>query len=104
MLVVEAVKHPNVLYITVEGASPDVVGSAEARKLAYAARLTHGFENAGIEALGGPYNVDGTEKAGEEQAIRPLVDAQRTAAAQAATDHVAALVYRQQYKITRSLF
>ena len=103
LTIVEVTKHQNMLYLTVEGESPELVSSPEARKLAYAARLEHGFENAGIEAIGGSYNVDGSEVPGEAQAIKPLVDEHRTKTAQAATKKTAKLAYRQQYKITRSL-
>jgi len=102
--VVDIIKHQNSMYLTVEGESPDRVSSPEARKLAYEARLKHGFENAGIEAIGGPYNVNTNEQVGEVQAIKLLDDAQRTTVAREATDQLIALSYRQQFKITRSLF
>lgn len=102
--VVDVLKFPSYMYVTVEGESPERVSSPEARKLAYEVRLQHGFENAGIEAIGGPYNVDSNEKEGEVQAIKPLDDALRISAANDATQQVTCLSYRQQYKIVRSLF
>lgn len=51
------------LFVTVQGGGPEEVVSMEARKLAYAERMKHGFSNAGIEGYGGGFPVDMTKKA-----------------------------------------
>jgi hypothetical protein len=103
--IVDVQKHPNEMYVTVEGESPDRVSSPEARKLAYDERLKHGFENAGVEALGGPYNSNhyAQNPTPNEDAIAPLETEERTNLAHTATAHGVALVYRQQFKIKRLL-
>lgn len=96
------------IYVTVEGDSFNEVASPEARKIAYNERTKHGMDNAGIESMGGSYPVDveAEEKAGKGeniQAIQPLVDGARTKLANEITNKTKKAVFRQKYKITRSL-
>ncbi len=56
--VVDVVKHPNELLVTIQGANVDEVTSSEGRRVAYDERGKHGFETAGMEPIGGAYPVD----------------------------------------------
>ena len=46
------------LLVTIEGPDVEMVTGSEARNLAYRERLNHGYNNAGLEAFGGPYPFD----------------------------------------------
>ena len=46
------------LIVAVEGDSIDEITSPSARRLAYDSRLEHGWVNAGIEQIEGPFPVD----------------------------------------------
>lgn len=56
--VVSVTRDGDRLLVTIEGPDVETVTGPEARNLAYRERLNHGYNNAGLEAFGGPYPFD----------------------------------------------
>lgn len=59
--VVDVERSDGLLYVVTEAGDIEDANGYDARKLAYDARFSYGFDNAGIEAHGGPQYV-GTDK------------------------------------------
>lgn len=88
------------LYITLEGSNPEEVSNYAARKLAYEARMQHGFANAGIEADGGTHPVDMTKEDPDTKTMgKVLVHADMPEISKRVKD----LAYRSVFKLTRMI-
>jgi hypothetical protein len=78
-------RAPRTLTITVEGDSLDEINSYAAKKLAYDERVKHGFSEAGIEYLGGPYPI-----------VKPVMDTPEGA-------EVTLGSYRRAFQLTQAV-
>ncbi len=101
LTVVKAERAGDVLYVTIQGDSVEEVTSSKARKFAYEVRGDYGFENAGIEASGGPFPVDASTKDEDGQAGKPI---QHDKIAEFSTpSHLGKIRYRHTYRLIRGL-
>ena len=88
------------LFVTVQGDGPEEVGGYLARQMAYAERMKHGFETAGLSASGGPYPIDMTKQNEETKtAGKPLERGEMVEASKRPKD----LAYQQVFKLVRGL-
>lgn len=97
--VASAEKKGEHLYITIQGDTVSEVTAAGARKYAYDQRGEYGFENAGIEAAGGPFPVDMKHK-GKDGEIGIIVPHEKMAEISKRPDD---LKYRHTYRLTRGI-
>ena len=75
---------------TIEGPNVEMVTDAAARNLAYKERLNHGYNNAGLEAFGGPYPYDKVNNK-DLSSHEEIMDVSR---------RMKDLAYRCQYRLT----
>ena len=88
--VVSVTRDGDKLMVTIEGQNVEEVTGPEARNMAYRERLNYGYNNAGLEAYGGPYPFD--KKNNKDLATHDEV--------MAAAQNMQNLVYRCQYRLT----
>jgi hypothetical protein len=81
------------LLVTIEGPDVETVTGPTARNLAYKERLNHGYNNAGLEAFGGPYPFD-KKNSKDLSTHEEIMDA---------SNRMKDLVYRCQYRLTPGL-
>ena len=96
--IVDADRKGDYLYITIQGDNITEVTSSVARKMAYEARGDHGFDNAGVEAFGGPYPVDSKAIDDENEEGTPVTEEKMAEISARPKD----LRYRNTFRITRS--